>query len=91
MSQAWLSQPSPLLGVVLTILRKLRDSLSQDNTKATAAKLAARKSRLSKAEAKAEAKQAQDNEVLNDNDVDGDQDTIEIFDVDEDTITIIDD
>lgn len=86
MPQAWLSRPSPRLGIVLSILRKLRYSLSQDNTKATAANLAARKNRLSKTEAK----QAQDNEVLNDDDVDGDERTIEIFD-DEDTITIIDD
>ena len=83
MPQAWLSGPSPRIGIVLSILRKLRKSLSQDNTKA----IAARKSRLSKAEAK----QAEDNEVVNDDDVDGDQGTIEIFDDDEDTITIIDD
>ena len=83
----WLSsQQRPRLAIVTTMLRNLRHSLSRVRAKPPG--FTARK-RL----ARAEGKQAQDNEVVDDDDVDGhhdDEDTITIID-DEDTITTIDD
>jgi len=73
----WLSPQRPGLRIVLTMLRKLRTQLARDFPSTPGA--AARK-RL----ASAEGKQAQDNEVVDDDDVDNHHDN-------EDTITIIDD
>ena len=74
----WLSPQRPGLRIVLTMLRKLRTQLARDFDPSRPG--AAARNRLSRAEGK----QAQDNEVVDD------EDTITIID-DEDTITIIDD
>jgi len=73
----WLSPQRPRLAIVLAMLRNLRTQLAR--VVASKAGAAARK-RLSRAEGK----QAQDNQVVDDDDVDGQHD-------DEDTFTIIDD
>ncbi len=82
----WLSPQRPRLPVVLTMLRQLRNKLKR--VQGSTPGFTARR-RL----AGAEGKQAQDNQVVDDDDVDGhhdDEDTIYIID-DEDTFTIIDD
>ena len=73
----WLSSQRPRLPVVLTMLRRLRDQLARVQASNPGFKA---RSRL----AGAEGKQAQDNQVVDDDDVDGHHD-------DEDTINIIDD
>ena len=74
----WLSPQRPGLRIVLTMLRKLRTQLARDFGPSRPG--AAARKRL----ASAEGKQAQDNEVVDDDDVDNHHDN-------EDTITIIDD
>ncbi len=72
----WLSPERPRLAIVLTILRNLRIRFERVDFRPGPKA----RNRLSRAEGK----QAQDNEVVDD------EDTITIID-DEDTITIIDD
>ncbi len=77
MPSLWLSPERPRFAIVLTILRNLRIQLERLARERPGAAV---RNRLSRAEGK----QAQDNEVVDD------EDTITIID-DEDTITIIDD